>query len=98
MELLKRLQFLTRLEPNCLSWRDSNLCARAGIASYACFARADVEDTKSAQLNPFAVSESTLHAFKDRFYGHFCFGFGDASPVNNFVDDVELYQDFLPGV
>ena len=88
--LLDRLQFLAGLESHGLARRNRNLRAGARVTTNSSFARPNVEYAKSPQLNAVALGQRTLHAFKHRLYGHFGFGLGDAGPVDNFVDDVEL--------
>src|SRR5205823_797028 len=39
--------------------------------------------------------ERLLHGFKNRLYGHFGFGFGDAGSVYDLVNDVQLDQNGL---
>src|SRR5205807_2423946 len=94
--LLQRLQLFTRLEPDSLPRRDSNLCARPRIAAYTSLTWPHVENPKAAKFDAFTLAEGALHTFEHRFNGHFSLRLGDSSFVHDFVDDVELDQVVLP--
>ena len=90
--LLQGLQFLARLKPNRLSWRDRNFGTGPGISSDPGLARAHVEDTKPPELNPITFAQSFLHRLEDCFHGHLRLGLRDSRAAYDFVDDVELDQ------
>ena len=86
------LQFLARLEPDRLAWRNGDFGSGARVPADARLSRADVEDAESAKLNPFTAPERTLHALEDGFDGHLGFCLGDARSIDHFVDDIEFDQ------
>src|SRR5690349_8036403 len=88
--LVDGLQLLPRFEAHGLARRDADFSASTGIASDAGFARAHIEDAKSAQFNAFTQRQGLLHALKDGFHGQLCLGFGDTGFVDNFINNVEL--------
>src|SRR6185437_2054733 len=88
--LLDRLQLFAGFESHGLAGRNGHFGAGARIASNAGFARANVEDAKAAELDAVAFGQRTFHALEDGFDGHFGLGFGDARPVDDFINDVEL--------
>src|SRR5690348_8120260 len=93
--LLQRLQLLAGLEAHGLTGRNGNFRASARIAPDACLARLDVEDAEAAQFDTVALLEGLLHRFEDGLYRHLSFGFSNAGPIHDFVDDVQLDQDGL---
>ena len=94
--LLQRLKFLSGFKANSLPGRDRHFGSRSGIASYARFARADIENTKAAKFDTLSLRQRPFHALKNGFHSHFGFGLRDAGPVHNFINDIELDQDNLP--
>src|SRR5262249_13475924 len=90
VDLLDGLQLLAGLKAYGLSWRNRNFGAGARIASDAGFSRTNVKYTKSAQFNAVAFGERALHALKNSLHRHLSFGFGNAGPVDDLVDDVEF--------
>src|SRR5450432_1502733 len=93
--LLQRLQLLARLEADRLAGRDGNLGAGTRVAADAGLTGLYVEDAEAAQFNAVALFQRFLHGFKDRFHCHFGLSFGDAGPVHDLVDDVQLDQNSL---
>src|SRR3954454_14438508 len=71
--LLKLLQFLSGLKPNCLTRRDSDLCSGSRISANPRLARPHVEDPEPSKFDPFPVGESALHAVKHSFHRHLSF-------------------------
>jgi len=90
LSLVDRLQLFARLETHSLAGRDADFGAGARVASDAGFARTNVEDAETSELDAITQRQSLLHALKDGFHRHFSFGFGDASLVYDFVDDIEF--------
>src|SRR5438477_6794505 len=93
---VNRLQLLSWLEAYRLTGRDGNLRSGARISSDTGFSRPDVEYPKAPQLNAIALGEGSLHAFENSFHGRLGLGFGNASLVDHFVDDVQLNHRRLP--
>src|SRR4051794_24049144 len=84
------LQFFAGLEADRIAGRDVYFSSGAGIAAYASFAGANIEDAESAQLDAIAMGESFLHALKDNLHRSFRFRLGDARLSDNLIDDVQL--------
>ena len=68
----------------------------AWVASDTGFAWADVEDSKSAQLDAVADGESLFQAFKDGFDGGFGFDAGQSGTLDYLMYDVLLNQWLSP--
>jgi len=96
IDLVERLQFLTGLEANGFPGRDGYFSASARVTANTGFSWTDVEDAKASQFNSFATAQRSLHALKDGLDSHFRLGFSNASPIDDFVDDVEFNQVRLP--
>src|SRR5712691_1378096 len=92
----ERLQFLAGLEAHSLAGRDADFLAGPWIPPDACLARADVEHTEAAQLNPLSLAESRFHGFEDGLDGLLRFGPGHAGLVYHRVYNVELDHTRLP--
>src|SRR5678815_3873324 len=88
--LVDRLQLFPRLEAHGFARRNGNFGARPRISSNASLAWTHIEHAKSAQLNPIALRQRTLHALENRFNGEFRLGLRDASFIDHFVNDIEL--------
>src|ERR1700722_12792919 len=93
--LLKRLQFLAGLKSDRLAGRNRHFGAGARIAADARLPWAHVENPEAAQLDPLALSERPLHAFKHRFDRHLRLRLGNAGSVDHFINDVEFDQSRL---
>src|SRR5258708_5034035 len=91
----ERLQFLARLEAHSLAGRDADFLPRAWIPSDAGLARADVEHTESAQLDPLTLAKCALHGLEDALDSLLCFGSGHARLIHHCVNDVELNHTSL---
>src|SRR5438132_14417349 len=87
---LVRVQFLSRLETNCLASRDRNLLARTRIASDTALARLYDKDAKTPQLDAFTAGQRLLHRMKERVHGLLRFQFRDAGFVGKTVDDIKF--------
>src|SRR5262249_11607152 len=57
--------------------------------------RLNIKDAEAPQFDTVTLLERLFHGFEDRFDRHFGFGLGDAGPVDDFVDDVQLDQNIL---
>ena len=90
--LFEGLQLLAGFEANRLAGRNGDLRPGARIAPDAGLARPYVEDSESPELDALTLAEGALHALEDGFDGHFRFRFGDARPMDHFVDDVQFDQ------
>jgi hypothetical protein len=86
------LQFLAGFEAYGLPWRNAYLGTRPGIPADSGLAGPDVKDTKAAQFNAVVSGKGLFHGLKDRLDSYFRFGFGDASAIDDVVDDIQLYQ------
>jgi len=86
------MQFLARLEPDSFAWGNADLCSRAGIASNSGFARADAENSKSAQFDALACRKCLLQTLEDRIHSRLCFGTGQACTLDHMMDDVLFNQ------
>ena len=82
------LQFLSGLESNRLTGRNSYFGTGPRISPDTGFSGSDVEDSETAQLNPVAVRECSFHGFEYCFHSHLSFGLSYAGAVHDFVDDV----------
>ena len=94
--LVDGLQLFAGLEADGFAGRNVDLCAGARVTADAGFARADVEDAESAEFDAIALGESLFHALKDDFHCALSLSLGDASPCDDFVDDVELDHAAAP--
>jgi flavin reductase (DIM6/NTAB) family NADH-FMN oxidoreductase RutF len=89
---LKRLQFFAGLKAHCLTGRDGDFRARAGVAADAGLSWFYIEDAETAELNAVSVLERFLHVFKNRLDRHLSFCFCNAGLPDHFVDDIEFDQ------
>src|SRR5437764_8802367 len=87
---LVRVQFLSRLETNCLASRDRDLLARTRIASDTALARLYDKDDKAPQFDAFTAGQCFLHRMKESVHGLFRFQFRDAGFVGKTVDDIKF--------
>src|SRR5215469_13303524 len=94
--LIDRLQLFSRLEAHSFARRNVHLSAGARVAPDTSLARPDIEDSKAAQLNAFAMGQSLFHAAEYGLDRQFGFCLGDAGFVNHFVNDVELNHRSAP--
>jgi len=62
---IQQVKFLAWLEANSLARSDIDFGPGSRVAANARLARADIEYSKAAQLNPVARSERLFKAFKD---------------------------------
>jgi hypothetical protein len=88
----ERLKLFAWLEAHSFAWRDADFRACPGIAADASLPGFDVENTKSAQLNAVALGKGSLHGLEHRLDSHLGFGLGDASAVDDLIDNVQLYH------
>ena len=63
---IQQVKFLARLEANSLARSDIDFGPGPRVAANARLARADIEYSKAAQLDPVARSKCFFQAFKDR--------------------------------
>src|SRR5437588_9420356 len=91
-----RVQFLSRLETNCLAGRDRDLLTRTRVAADAPLARLYDKDAKAPQLDAFTAGQRFLHRMKERVHGLFRFQFRDACFVGKTVDDIKFNHE--PGL
>jgi len=68
---IQQVKFLARLEANSLARSDIDFGPGPRVAANARLARAYVEYSKAAQLNPVARSKRFFQAFKDRVDSRF---------------------------
>jgi hypothetical protein len=68
---IQQVKFLARLEANSLARSDIDFGPGPRVAANARLARADIEYSKAAQLNPVARSKRFFQAFKDRVDSRF---------------------------
>jgi hypothetical protein len=90
--LLKRLQLLTGLESHGFSRWNSDFGSGPRITPDPSLTRAHIKDAESSQFDPLPFAEGAFHTFENRLDCHFGFRFGDASFVDDFVNNVELNQ------
>ena len=98
---VEEVEFLAGLEADGLAGGDSDLGSGAGIAADSGFARADVEDAKSSQLDAVASGEGLLEALKNRVYRRLRLIARQARTLDDVMDNVLFYQRvhlFLPGL
>src|SRR6266446_7758862 len=93
---LVRVQFLSRLEANCLASGDRNLLASTRIASDTALARLYDKDAKASQFDAFTAGQRFLHRMKERVYGLFRLQFRDAGFVGKTIDDIKFNHE--PGL
>jgi len=86
------VQFFAGFEANGFAGSDGDFRAGARVASYAGFAGAHVEDTKTAQFNTVAGGEGFFQAFKDRIDCRFGFIARQARTFDDVMDNVLFYQ------
>ena len=91
-----RVQFLSRLETNCLARRNRDLLARTRISSDTALARLYDKDAKTPQLDAFTAGQRFLHRMKERVYGLFRLQFRDAGFVGKTIDDIKFNHE--PGL
>lgn len=70
---IQQVKFLARLEANSLAWSNGDFRPGPRIAADPSFARADVEYTKAAQLDPVSRSQRLFQTFKNRIDSRFRF-------------------------
>src|SRR5271166_4249218 len=93
--LLDRLQFLAGFEADCLAGRNVDFRAGARVSPDAGLAWPHGEDAEAAQLDAIAVRQRSLHAVEHSFDRHFRFGFGNAGPGDDFVDQIQFDHKWL---
>jgi hypothetical protein len=96
--LLQLLKLFAGLEANRLAWRDRHLRACTRVSSNPGLSGTNVEDAEAAKFYTLALRQRVLHAFENSLDSHLRFGFRDACPVDDFIDDVELDQCLPPKV
>ena len=77
------MKLFARLEANCFAWSNGDFSARSGIASDACLARLDGEDTEATQFDAVTRDKGLLHAVEDGVHGRLCFCAWQAGTLNN---------------
>ncbi len=90
------MKFFAGLEAHSFAGRDADFGAGAGIAPNARLPRADIEDAKAAQLDALTLGERALEGLEDGIDGSLGFVPLQAGTLNYLVNDVLLYQGFLP--
>jgi hypothetical protein len=90
------VEVLPRLKPDGFAGSNADFRPGARISSNTGFARADVEDAKSAQFNAVSGGKSLLEAFKDGFDGGLGFDAGQSGTLDHLVYDVLLNQWLSP--
>src|SRR5436305_8111107 len=88
--LVYGLQLFAWLEAHCFAGRNIDFSPGARVASDARFARTNIKDSKSTQLNALTFSQGLLHALEHGLHRHFGFGFGDTGFRDYFINDIEL--------
>ena len=91
----KRLQLLAGFEAHGPARRNAYFRARPGIAADSGLAGFYVKDTKTAKFNAVVSGKSLLHGFEDGLDSGFRFSLGNPGAVDDFVNDIELYQTNL---
>ena len=86
------MQFLAGFEAHGLARGNAHFGARPGITADSGLAGFGVKDTETTKLDAVVLGQSLLHACEDGLDSHFRFGLGDARPIDDFINDVELYQ------
>ena len=94
--LVEFVQIFARLEADSLAGCDADFGSGTWIAPDTCFAGADVENSKAAQLDAVTRCEGLLKAFKDSFDGGLGFHAGQSGTLNYLVYDVLLNQWLSP--
>ncbi len=79
-------KFLAGFEPDGLARRYRHLGPGSRVAADATLSRLDHKNAKSAQFDPFALSESLLHRLKERFHDLFGLMFRHPGFIGNQVD------------
>ena len=77
------MKFFAGLEANCFAWSNGDFSACSGVASDACLAWFDGEDTEAAQFDAVARDEGLLHAVEDGVYRRLCFSSWQSGTLNN---------------
>ncbi len=88
----ERVQFLARLEADCLPGSDADLGSGTRIAANAGFAGADAEYSETAQLDALAGGQRLLQSFEDSINRSFRLGARKAGTLDDMVDDILLDQ------
>ena len=89
---LEGVEFFAGLESDRFAWGNAYFSARAGIAANTGFARADAEDTKSAQFDALACRESLFQTLEDRVDCGLGLSSGQTSALDHVMDNVLLNQ------
>jgi hypothetical protein len=93
---VEEVKFFARFEANRLARGDADFSSGPGIAADTGFARADVEDTKAAQLDPLAFGKGTLEGLEYRIDSGLGLIALQAGAFNHLVNNVLFYQGFPP--
>jgi hypothetical protein len=72
------VEVFSGFEADGFTWSDGDFGTGARVASDACFAGLNGEDTESSQLDSVSLGERLLHGLEDRVDG--CFGLGPDEP------------------
>ena len=93
---IQQVKFLARLKANSLAWSDGDFRTSPRIAADSRLTRADIEDAKTAQLNPVARSKRFLQTLKDCVDGSFRFVARQSGLGDDVMDDVLFNQCLYP--
>lgn len=89
------MEVFAGLEADGASRRDADFGSGARIAAYSGFARPDIEDSKTAELDAVSFCKRPFKAFKNGFDGGLGFDAGQTGTLNYLMYDVLLNQ-WLP--
>jgi hypothetical protein len=93
---IQQVKFLAWLEANSLAWSDIHFGAGPRVTANARLARAHIEYSKTAQLNPIARSKRFFQAFKDRVDSRFRLVARESGLGDHLMDDVLFNQSLYP--
>lgn len=89
---VEEVEFLAGFEADGFAGGDGDFSSGARVAAYAGFARAHIEDAKTAQFNAIAGGEGLLQAFKDCVDCCFRFVARQARTFDDVMDNILFYQ------
>jgi hypothetical protein len=93
---IQQVKFLAWLEANSLARSDIDFGPGPRVTANARLARADIKDSKAAQLNPVARSKRFFQAFKDRVDSRFRLVARESGLGDHLMDDVLFNQSLYP--
>ena len=90
------MKFLARFEAHSFPRRNGYFSSGARIPPNAGLPGTDIENSKAAQLDSFALGQRLLQTLEDSVHSGFSLDPGEPGPFDDVMDDVLLNQCLSP--